>query len=399
MKGRTSAEIWPTEDYKAKETRFKSQRTEAKGLKGKFTGRHSYAEVVKDDWWKMEAGNAGTSKIVQEELASLLLDGKVSERKWLERSAVGVLIDFSNIVRVQQRLHDRGFVFTSRYMGGKAILWSFESELDREGFIRNSFFWKDTFISMEKWSEKLAWQVRPVWISISGFPLNYWNKSFFQKLGSSLGDLLLIERDTLLRRRLDRGNLLVALREDCLSSNRLKVMDGSKSLYVSLQQEVFPVDYEWLEGELGLKPESSMAKQVPFPGTTVCWQAKSSDKTDKGSMEKRASYCCRKGDKMDPKVGDKTNLFESRHLFQDKGKEVVVRNSKRKPPRPAFMNDKLVLEKSRDGRGREGKESWWASSSESEHEEGQMWQVKRGRGECSNTKMLVKKPRLESLMG
>ena len=48
---------------------------------------------------------------------SLILGTMVSDRKWLAMSAIGVLKDFFSVSRVQKRLIDRGFRFTTRYLG------------------------------------------------------------------------------------------------------------------------------------------------------------------------------------------------------------------------------------------------------------------------------------------
>ena len=66
-------------------------------------------------------------------------------------------------------------------------MWNFETIFESEGFIKSNFFWDDTFISMEKWSDSVVTKPRPIWVNISGVPLNFWNDIFFSESGESLG--------------------------------------------------------------------------------------------------------------------------------------------------------------------------------------------------------------------
>ncbi|KAK3199284.1 hypothetical protein Dsin_022699 [Dipteronia sinensis] len=150
----------------------------------------------------------------QDEREPLFLERKVLDRRWLEKSAIGVLREFFSVSRVNKRLSDRGFRFTTRYVGRKAILWDFESVFESEGFINNRFFWDDSFISMEKWTKSLVTQPMPVWVNVSGILLNFWNVAFFQKVGNYLGELLHMDNNTTQKIRIVRGRLLVVLHEE-----------------------------------------------------------------------------------------------------------------------------------------------------------------------------------------
>ena len=79
-----------------------------------------------------------------------------SNEEWLSRCAIGILKDFSSVSSVNSRLSSRDFPFSSHYLGDKSILWCFESSMDKEGFIKNRFFWGDCFSSMIGWSDKMV---------------------------------------------------------------------------------------------------------------------------------------------------------------------------------------------------------------------------------------------------
>ena len=61
-------------------------------------------------------------------------------------------------------------------------------------------------------------------------------------MGNHLGDLLLIDYDTVQRNRLDRGRLLVAMQGEKSWPHKVKVVEGSKSFSVSIEKDELPVD-------------------------------------------------------------------------------------------------------------------------------------------------------------
>ncbi|KAK2639074.1 hypothetical protein Ddye_026869 [Dipteronia dyeriana] len=169
----------------------------------------SYADVV-----KVNTDEKGiTEEIYAKTVELVVTESVISNGLSFQNSVVGVMRNFGNITRVKKRLWNRGFSFTTKFLGGKAILWSFESIQECEGFIRNNFFWKDLFLSMEKWSVVRSFDQKPVWFNFTGVALDYWNEVFFKtlssKFGSNFGELALVEEGTRLRKRLDLARLLL----------------------------------------------------------------------------------------------------------------------------------------------------------------------------------------------
>ncbi|KAK1572029.1 hypothetical protein Q3G72_026490 [Acer saccharum] len=52
---------------------------------------------------------------------------------------------------------------------------------------------------------------RLVWLNCVGIPLRCWLESFFRKIGRTLGEPLVVDNETVLRSRLDRGRLLALI--------------------------------------------------------------------------------------------------------------------------------------------------------------------------------------------
>ncbi|KAK2642979.1 hypothetical protein Ddye_024742 [Dipteronia dyeriana] len=103
-------------------------------------GQSSYGEHMDDQWWEVRRANGkrrdniSFAEVVRderqkekrdcqhEELETLVLNRKISEKSWVENCTIGVLKEFSSVYRVNKRLFDRGFWFSSKYLGGINIV-------------------------------------------------------------------------------------------------------------------------------------------------------------------------------------------------------------------------------------------------------------------------------------
>ncbi|KAK0576328.1 hypothetical protein LWI29_015504 [Acer saccharum] len=139
--------------------------------------------------------------------------GSFEEEEWLAKSAVGVLKDFGNLESVNKKLEDRSFMYSLTYMGGKHIMWSFESSYERDGF-----------------------------------------------LGSKVGEVLWIDVKTEFKKRLDCGRLLVLAPLEAHLSCEINVTMGNVSFPVKLVEHQIPTTDEWINKVLVLKPWFSNLK-------------------------------------------------------------------------------------------------------------------------------------------
>ncbi|KAK1591760.1 hypothetical protein Q3G72_013164 [Acer saccharum] len=64
-------------------------------------------------------------------------DSEIELEDWLSCNAIGKLKDFTSVFQVNKNLEDKGLGFSSSYMGGKNVVWTFDSTYDRDGFINN----------------------------------------------------------------------------------------------------------------------------------------------------------------------------------------------------------------------------------------------------------------------
>lgn len=208
----------------------------------------SFVEGVKD----FRGMEERREEYLSEEEETLYLDRNIADNKWLNSCAIGVLKVFSNVSKVKRRLIERGFRFKIKYLGGKSVLWDFESICETEGFIKSRLFWEDTFCSMEKGSELTEYRSMSKGVNISGFPLSYWNQSFFRKIGNYMGEFLCADNDSILKNRLDRSRILISPKGQQQCSREMKVVDGGSFFSVQVEMDSKTVDLEWVNGVLGL---------------------------------------------------------------------------------------------------------------------------------------------------
>ncbi|KAK0581163.1 hypothetical protein LWI29_010799 [Acer saccharum] len=204
------------------------------GYRHKKGQSSSYADALKD-----KVDERITSDRVSSDSSELLItDSLLFDGCWLEKSAMGVLKSFSNIAIVKKRLINIGFSCITKYLWGGAILWSFDSIQDCEGFISNSFFFlRDLFSSMEKWSAVRYFDKRPIWFNFTGVALDFRNEAFLKKLGSMIGVFMLVDEDTLFRKRLDMARILLMVSPNKVHPKKIKVVYSRRNFYVIVETE------------------------------------------------------------------------------------------------------------------------------------------------------------------
>ncbi|KAK1592563.1 hypothetical protein Q3G72_027004 [Acer saccharum] len=184
--------------------------------------------------------------------------GSRADEEWLLRSAVGELIEFKNVELVNSKLETRGFTFSSTYLGGKSIIWTFESECDRDGFIKNAFFWRDCFSSVDCWKYSKPGATRMFWIEAYDVPADCWCNEFFKKLGGQMGEMVGMDEDTATRSRLDKARILIVAPLDYKMVSEVTVKGGHREFTVRLKEDPGQVSIDWVNQFLGLHPSSKM---------------------------------------------------------------------------------------------------------------------------------------------
>ncbi|KAK3200495.1 hypothetical protein Dsin_023910 [Dipteronia sinensis] len=189
----------------------------------------TYAQVVKGDSMNgaykrhvqdEESNGKGPTKVVSIHWKSSQITGE-----WLDKCVVGELTEFKSVIQVFNRLQNRGIAFSPYYLGNKTILWAFESFSEAETFARSRFLWDDCFNSVNSWSMENNTFTRLAWFDFTWVPLNCWCKEFFKTIGGSFGEVVPVEEETLLRKRLDRGRVLIIMPQEKASRESVHVKE------------------------------------------------------------------------------------------------------------------------------------------------------------------------------
>ncbi|KAK1556451.1 hypothetical protein Q3G72_005195 [Acer saccharum] len=253
--------------------------------------------------------------------------GSNETEDWLSRSAVGELETFSNVNSVNQKLEARGFIFSSSFLGGKRIVWTFESELDRDGFLYNRFFWKDSFLNMSKWRDSMLSSSRLRWVDAYGVPLQCWCKPFFTKLGGQVGEAVWIEESTVAKRVLDKGRVLIIAPLEVKISCTIDLKIGKLTFPVILVEDPMPVSSSWVTEFLGLK--SAISNLNLLPTKEGVDHPRPSDRREWFS-EEESGYDCDSREEMTTSFREKE---ETRKTTAGRSKEKVVRNALIRKPK------------------------------------------------------------------
>ena len=89
-------------------------------------------------------------------------------------------------------------------------------------------------------------RARLVWISCVGVPLRFSKSEYFFKLGYTFGKPLMVEEETVNKRRFDRGKVLLLITKNQSCPAEIKVSAGKGSFHVKINEDSTPVDCNWV---------------------------------------------------------------------------------------------------------------------------------------------------------
>ncbi|KAK3205564.1 hypothetical protein Dsin_019610 [Dipteronia sinensis] len=176
---------------------------------------------------------------------------EIVDSRWISLCAVGVFKKISDVCAMINRCSERNIQLSSYYIEDKNILWQFKSVELRNDFIRRKDLWVDFFSFVGGWSNDITPQCRLSWIEFRGIPLNVWCEEFFLKLGWAVGEVLLVEEETVNREILCRGKTLTLIPNGRSCPQIVKVVVGRNSFSVSAREDPIPIDMGWISGKFG----------------------------------------------------------------------------------------------------------------------------------------------------
>ncbi|KAK1548763.1 hypothetical protein Q3G72_035111 [Acer saccharum] len=133
-------------------------------------------------------------------------------------------------------------------------MWTFKSDCEREGFIRNGLFWRECFSSITCWKFSPVESSRLIWVDVYGVSIDCWSKEFFRRIGGQVGETVWVDEETSGRTRLDKGRILVLAARDVKINSEITVKGAKGTFTVRLEEDPMKVSIDWINKFLGLHP-------------------------------------------------------------------------------------------------------------------------------------------------
>ncbi|KAG5539362.1 hypothetical protein RHGRI_019796 [Rhododendron griersonianum] len=186
--------------------------------KQRASNSSSYADILK-------GGSSGRLKLVEAKEVGL---------GWLQKSAVGKLINFCHVNTLQDLFISNGtWDAQIRHMGGLNVLISFDSIESLNDFLKDETkVLSKWFSSVQAWDNQKIPPSRCVWISCYGVPLNAWCSSTFIEIGKFWGDVIKLDELTEKSIAFDKGRMFIITDYlDCIN----------EVVHVKINGVIFPV--------------------------------------------------------------------------------------------------------------------------------------------------------------
>ncbi|KAK1583841.1 hypothetical protein Q3G72_027518 [Acer saccharum] len=290
----------------------------------------TFAEVV---------ANGGRTKVIsakkgteENEVKEVCWNGAYEDNTWLSKCAIRVLKRF-----------DKYGVSNPKK--------------DCTSFIIDIFLWEDSFSIMENGSSKAVATSRIAWINFMGVLLSHWNSEFFFEIGKQV-EPLLIDDNTLFKRRLFKGRLLILIRHGNSCPKYISINDGRDSFWLLVEEERTPVELRWIENFLDLvlrKPKRWNRGQGQVESRNSIGQPECQDREGKGikGVRQISNFVSNQNSLGGPigAANDEIQLLENGdgHYKPVKGKNIRIPSPNRYLPlhNYANSNNKLILEKTK----------------------------------------------------
>ncbi|KAL3006265.1 hypothetical protein AAZX31_08G267700 [Glycine max] len=113
--------------------------------------------------------------------------------------------------RVEDDLQwELGFDISPKYLGDDLVLFPELSKEGAEAIMNGRAHGNESFFhSLERWNPSIRTGNRLVWIQCWGIPIQAWDKKHIGKIVAVMGELMNVDEDVIVKRRLDRARVLI----------------------------------------------------------------------------------------------------------------------------------------------------------------------------------------------
>ncbi|GLU06855.1 hypothetical protein SLE2022_238450 [Rubroshorea leprosula] len=219
----------------------------------------SYAQAVKAKGKREDKAPIQTQDKDEEETA---VEDEVKERaeenmvveytpsgedlKWLEGGMVAVVRSLALISEIQESFDIDGGSISLSPIGGRRVLLTERVVGYLSDYRKTNVELFDLcFESIKPWEMAPEETSRMAWLRISGVPLKAWGEGCFQRIGETVGEVLMIHEDTKNKSILWDGRVLVLCSESRKIEKRIKLKVGDQLYELEIVEEEWRSDPDW----------------------------------------------------------------------------------------------------------------------------------------------------------
>ncbi|WJX17882.1 hypothetical protein P8452_07743 [Trifolium repens] len=216
----------PTMDGRNKESVKKTRKqNESPSEKSKYngwdrtkTGNLSYADAAGRQTSKNGEGqrnsttnNSQKTHEAKREWRGLSFETNEEDRAWARKGLIGLVKHVDEVPLLQQKILDIGITTVKIIpMGGRKVFLQPVEDEDLSELIKDAEeFFNHWFVKIKEWSPKEVSSDRAIWIRLYGVPVHAWRENFFKKMLELTGEVIVMDDDTINKRRFDYARVLI----------------------------------------------------------------------------------------------------------------------------------------------------------------------------------------------
>ncbi|KAL8543949.1 hypothetical protein ACS0TY_004482 [Phlomoides rotata] len=198
-------------------------------------GDRSFVEVVsggiRDSWL-----SKSVSPQYNQNMGGMSYESSEEDRRYLKQSFLGFLKEDFLWIDIGSKIQEKGEGLVAvKYLGGSLVLLHpIKPEMIKIEDLECFTTWFDSF---KQWSDDIVDYNRIIWTNWFGVPMHAWNTKFFNQFSCHLGQLIKIDEDTRLKRKLQIARILIRTPYHELPRTPIAVTIDGKIFHIRVREE------------------------------------------------------------------------------------------------------------------------------------------------------------------
>ncbi|GLU15451.1 hypothetical protein SLE2022_319410 [Rubroshorea leprosula] len=168
------------------------------------------------------------------------------ELQWLEGGMVAVVRSMAMVSEIQEHMDADGGSISISPIGGRRVLLTEKVAGVLSDYMKlNQELFGLWFEAIKPWEMDPEEKSRMMWLRISGVPLKAWSERCFQRIGETIGEVLMIHEDTKKKSILWDGRVLILGSESGKVSKQVKLKVGEQEYNIEIVEEEWRSDPDW----------------------------------------------------------------------------------------------------------------------------------------------------------